>query len=179
MRESKNSWTVYGYISVALLAYSWSTYLQKSQKLNSLVYAAGFSIIEFIFTSFHSADKDGKMKMNFPHINLANGHTTWPQFWCNTATLWLFIDYYMQSIPSPIIRLVLFPINIWLLEVIEGYFLIFLYGRNVAWTYEGSDAFFSGNVKLSYWKYWLMLSGCLEIGYPTIQFVLEQVQKIQ
>lgn len=179
MKQSSNSWSVFGYISVGVFGYLWSTFLLKEQKLNSLVYAAGFSIIEFLFTAFHKVDKDGRSVMNFPHFDFLQGHTTWPQFWCNCATLWLFIDIYMSNIQSAFLRILLFPLNIWILEILEGYFLIFLYGRNVAWTYEGSDAFFHGNIKLSYWKYWMLLSSCLEVIYPTLRLVLSEIHKVQ
>jgi hypothetical protein len=67
----------------------------------------------------------------------------------------LLMDVYFSNVTDTWMRALLWPINIWMLEIIEGYVLIFLYGFNPAWTYRGSDAFFHGNIKLGYWQFWL------------------------
>jgi len=77
------------------------------------------------------------------------------------------------------------------LEITEGYLLIVLHGRNVAWNYAddlkldanfklrqpsvwnawwcGEDTFFHGNIKLKYFGLWWVVGGIMEAGY----FVLE------
>lgn len=74
----------------------------------------------------------------------------------------ILLDVYFANIHGTIFRILLWPINIWVLEVIEGYILILLYGYNPAWTYYGSDVFFSGNVKLGYFKFWLPMGVFME-----------------
>ena len=45
-------------------------------------------------------------------------------------------------------RVFLFPFSIWTHEIITGYLIMFIFGRNVAWEYIGPDAVFHGNVRL-------------------------------
>ena len=43
-----------------------------------------------------------------------------------------------------------------------------LFGRNVAWTYEGPDAWFHGNVKTGYLVPWLGLGAAVELGWVAL-----------
>ena len=52
--------------------------------------------------------------------------------------------------------IIVFPVFVWIIEIIEGYILIFMYGKNMAWNYYGNDVYFSGTIKLGFWKYWFM-----------------------
>ena len=63
------------------------------------------------------------------------------------ALLWL----------QPAVGIALFPIAVWSIEIVQGYALIFLFRRNVAWWYHGRDAFFRGTIKLGHWWAWLLL----------------------
>ncbi len=45
----------------------------------------------------------------------------------------------------------------------QAAFIVALYGTNVAWTYEGDDAYLSGTIKLSHGKLWLLLGAGLEL----------------
>jgi len=49
-----------------------------------------------------------------------------------------------------LLRVALFPFAVWSLELLEGYFLMTLYGYNPAWTYTTPDARFHGNIRLGY-----------------------------
>ena len=69
---------------------------------------------------------------------------------------------YYTLAPPGLARALLFPLNIWALEIVEGYALIYLYGYNPAWEYRGDDALFHGTIKLSYWRYWLPMGLVLE-----------------
>lgn len=104
-------------------------------------------------------------------------------------------------------RIAVFPFHCWILEIIQGYTLIFFYGRNVAWCYSddewilqrslqinsetaavasttptttarlsnlwrtGGDAFFHGNIKLGYFKYWWILGLIFELGFLAIEYI--------
>jgi len=61
------------------------------------------------------------------------------------------------------LRIAAFPFNIWWLEIIEGYIIMFLFGKNVAWEYRGKAAFFHGNITLEYYAPWLGLGLVLEL----------------
>ena len=51
------------------------------------------------------------------------------------------------------VRVVGFPLTVWLLEIVEGYLLIAVYGHNPAWTYTTPDAMFHGNIRTGYAPY--------------------------
>ena len=48
-----------------------------------------------------------------------------------------------------------FPLIIWLIEIVEGYLLLFLYGENIAWFYTGSYVYLHQNIKLNYGFLWM------------------------
>ena len=79
------------------------------------------------------------------------GHTTWHQFWANVLYTPILLFAYRTTLPDvPLLRVALFPLNVWLLEVVEGYALMFLFdGRNPAWTYTTDDAYFHGGPALA------------------------------
>jgi len=46
---------------------------------------------------------------------------------------------------------------------------IFMFGRNIAWTYEGEfDAFFHGNIKLTYCVPWWILGMVVEYVFEPV-----------
>jgi hypothetical protein len=49
-----------------------------------------------------------------------------------------------------------------------------LWGRNVAWTYEGPDAWFHGNVKTGYLVPWLGLGLAVELGWGLVLVPVSQ-----
>lgn len=46
-----------------------------------------------------------------------------------------------------------------------------IYGTNIAWYYWSADALFHGNIRLNYWKYWLLLGLGAEIFYNNVLLV--------
>jgi hypothetical protein len=46
---------------------------------------------------------------------------------------------------------------------VEGYILIYIFSKNIAWEYKGWDAYFNGNIKLQYYLPWLGLGLILEL----------------
>ncbi|KAF9584954.1 hypothetical protein BGW38_004500 [Lunasporangiospora selenospora] len=91
------------------------------------------------------------------------GHTTVEQYVMNVFYIPILIQGYRALIPSVFWRIALFPINIWVLEIIQGYTQIFLFGYNAAWVYRGYDALFHGTIKLWYVHHWLMMGAALEL----------------
>ena len=84
--------------------------------------------------------------------------TSIQQFTMNLLTIPLFTVMYRLCIPKKYLRIGLYPLNIWILEILQGYSLMHFYdGRNPAWNYTTSDAFFDGNIRLFYFPVWLFL----------------------
>jgi hypothetical protein len=66
---------------------------------------------------------------------------------------------------------------------VEGCVLLFLYGINKAWYYEGNDTYFHGNIKLSHIKLWWVLGLLIELGYrkhlfPFSVFLANQIRQL-
>ncbi|KAF9215285.1 hypothetical protein BGZ59_001818 [Podila verticillata] len=91
------------------------------------------------------------------------GHTTIHQYIMNVFYIPILIHGYHALIGSTALRILFFPLNIWLLEIIQGYTLIYLIGYNAAWSYKGYDSFFHGNIKLWYIHHWLMMGAVIEL----------------
>ena len=45
-------------------------------------------------------------------------------------------------------------------------------GTNIAWYYYSSDALFHGNIRLNYWKHWLLLGILSEILYNNFLLIV-------
>ena len=45
------------------------------------------------------------------------------------------------------------------------YAIMAIFGRNIAWFYYSDDAMFHGNIRLRYFKYWLLMGILSEILY--------------
>eukprot|EP00520_Triparma_pacifica_P016048 CAMPEP_0118666872 /NCGR_PEP_ID=MMETSP0785-20121206/19462_1 /TAXON_ID=91992 /ORGANISM="Bolidomonas pacifica, Strain CCMP 1866" /LENGTH=172 /DNA_ID=CAMNT_0006561243 /DNA_START=261 /DNA_END=775 /DNA_ORIENTATION=+ len=74
------------------------------------------------------------------------------------------------------LKVVLFPFNIWWLEIVEGYILLFIFGRNVAWEYRGKFAYFHGTITLEYYPLWLGLGLVLEVLWDG--FIIDLLKEV-
>lgn len=107
------------------------------------------------------------------HKDVRGGFTTFEQWWANVLYMPLLLFLYPELVSayigdSAVVRVLLFPLNVWLLEIVEGYGFMLIFGQNPAWSYEGSDAFFHGNIKLSHLPLWLLLGVLVEVGFQTV-----------
>ncbi|ETV75300.1 hypothetical protein H257_10483 [Aphanomyces astaci] len=131
----------------------------------SCVFAASaFACIEFTWYANTTELENGDLRFTPFQPTCRAGHTTWAQFWANVVYTPVLLYAYRAVVPSAVLRVLLFPCNIWLLEILEGYTLMLLFGRNIAWTYTTSDAYCHGNIRLGFWKLWLVLGLVLECG---------------
>lgn len=84
----------------------------------------------------------------------------------------ILIDYTRNVLladVSPLIRVLIMPLNVWLLEIIEGYAIMFVFnGKNVAWEYKGWDTLFHGNIKGQYILNWWGLGIAVEVAYDLL-----------
>lgn len=157
-----NSNIIWIYLSSIAITYIWYINTTIELKIRTIIYAALFSIIEFIWYIV-TEDKDGDIIIA-PSFKLSNGHTTLSMFLVNVFYTPILIDYYFSNIKSHLMRALLFPLNVWLEEILFGYYLLLIW-RTRAWEYTSGGAFFHGNIKISFWKYWMILGLILSFMY--------------
>ena len=151
-------------ISSAL--FFWLYFYDPPTQLRSLLAATAYTFIEYIFTGYENSD-------NF---------TSFAQFWGNLLYTPILLDVYwsvvvgssdggMPSALQAMSYVMLFPFNVWLLEIVLDQWFLIVYGRNVAWCYcTYTDSLVGGSVRVGHALYWLLLGmGCLVV-YPTAQY---------
>lgn len=68
-------------------------------------------------------------------------------------------------------RVFLFPVSLWILEVIEDYSLRLIFGTNHVWHYDDSLAILDGAVSFSYAPaWWLMGTAAVYLHPPILRF---------
>ena len=165
-----------GPLLLATLIAIWYTLTSTEQKLLGLVGASIFSITEYIFYTVTIEEPNGNIRLRPFDKRCRKGHTTIHQFIANVLWVPLFIEGYMNIVPTSWLRIALFPFNIWLLELTQGYIFIYLYGVNPAWVYRGPEAFFHGTVNSGYFLYWLSMGFGVEyVAYPFLRPLLKAV----
>mmetsp|Transcript_29089 Transcript_29089/g.53019 ORF Transcript_29089/g.53019 Transcript_29089/m.53019 type:complete len:215 (-) Transcript_29089:66-710(-) len=131
----------------------------------ALCASLAFAVVETTWLSITNEGPDGEVELRRP---FALGHSSFAQFWMNILYTPILLQFYRSTISAAWLRVALFPLNIWLLEVVEGYALIALVGKNIAWSYRGWDAYFDGNIKLLYFFPWLGLGAVVEMSWDII-----------
>jgi len=89
--------------------------------------------------------------------------TTYQQFCCNLLLLPIAIDLVHWIIPYMCIRILTFPIMIWLYELYVTEWLTCIFDKNPCWNYSGKDGSMYGGaicVNGHYYVRWMLL-GCL------------------
>lgn len=111
----------------------------------SLVYAIGFGILETIVR---------QLDYYYFNINPSYKYTTFTQFiitFCYSP----FIIYHKKLIKSKFIQYLLFPLNIYLCEIIFGNLLLYYDYR--AWHYTDNLALFNNTITIYYYPVWILL----------------------
>ena len=136
-------------ISVSLIFICWFSYLiynydKWTQKLFICILTAS------IFACIEST---------YRKIFINSCKTTVVQFISNMIYAPIMIEFYNYLFPDLIINTIFFPFNCWVYEIVLGYYLIYLYGENVAWGYDptSSFVFFQNNVDLRFYPCWICL----------------------
>ncbi|KAF9438910.1 hypothetical protein BGZ76_003270 [Entomortierella beljakovae] len=161
LKKSAHPIPILGYILIALVFIQWAHATSLAVKIQCVIGAALFSCTEYTFYTMTIEEPDGTVSLR-PFAGRP-GHTTVHQYIMNVFYIPILIQGFHALITPTWLRVLLFPINIWVLEIIQGYTLIYLIGYNAAWSYRGYDAFFHGNIKLAYVHYWLMMGAGLEL----------------
>mmetsp|Transcript_37560 Transcript_37560/g.61067 ORF Transcript_37560/g.61067 Transcript_37560/m.61067 type:complete len:218 (+) Transcript_37560:94-747(+) len=146
---------VYRILFLGMLVWAWFITTDSVEKSGALVGAMAFGLIETCWTSLFIDDK----------FSLHMGHTTFAQFWANILYCPVLLFTYKRWVQSKYLRVLLYPLNIWLLELVVGYSLTFLFGRNIAWFYPEGDARFDGNIRLKYAVVWWALGVVIELAW--------------
>lgn len=155
-------------ISTSLfLAYIWLSHYDLTTKLRSLCYATMYSIIEYSWYATTTLQPDGSLKFTPFAKTCRKGFTTWAQWFCNVIYTPIMIDFYLNLFEISLTGLILFPINIWIAELIMGYYLLIVWNTR-AWEYDGADAYFHGNIKIGHAKLWFLLFIGIAIARPFI-----------
>lgn len=82
--------------------------------------------------------------------------TTIEQFLMNFVTTPFLIHGLEYTIKYPEFRLFIFPLAVWLLEIIQGSFFLYFFDYRV-WFYDDAYSFFDGHISLSFVLEWWFL----------------------
>ena len=114
------------------------------------------------------------------------GHTSFAQFWSNVVWGSMLLFRYRDVVEGigleegwarSALFVFMFPFNVWWLEIVEGYILMFLFGRNVAWVYRGKSAYFHGTITTEYYVPWLGLGAVLELLWDSV--ILSLIKEVE
>ena len=140
----------------------WELMYDTQTKMASILSALTFAVLEFTWNACTTEGPDGNITFTPFAVTCRPGRTTWAQFWVNVLFSPLALYGYEAYVSNDVARHLLYPLNIWTLEAIQGYTLIFLCGQNIAWTYTGPDAVCHNNIKLGYALHWWILGALIE-----------------
>lgn len=152
----------YKSIAAALLAHFYLNWTTPLHRAAGCVAAIAFIFIETLWTTIAHEDP-ASGAVSFRGWRGSFGHSSFAQFWANVLFAPMLLFWYRSLLPNNILRVVLFPLNVWWLEIVEGYIIMFFFGRNVAWEYRGQDALFHGNIKMQYAILWTGLGLLVEL----------------
>ncbi|KAL1525005.1 hypothetical protein AB1Y20_019881 [Prymnesium parvum] len=115
------------------------------------------------------------MELAFTKLERGSSYTSFTQFNAVLLYLPILLDLYGALLGDNVLcYILLFPANVWLLEVVVGHAIIWLHGHNVAWCYaDYSDAFFNDCARLGHAPAWLALGvACFHL-YPWLVAMTE------
>merc|ERR1712039_912954 len=86
-------------------------------------------------------------------------YTSAAQFMGNLLYIPVLLDTYGWLFEgSPALYVLFFPLDVWLLEVVLHYAIVFIWGHNVAWCYKDyADEFLDGAVRVGHGAAWWVL----------------------
>ena len=160
--------------SLVIVTLSHTTY---EMKVHGVVTSLSFSVIEYLYT----------------YKDTGRGKTTFEQVFINMLTLPVALKLFRvltDQILFPYvarwawteyaIRIALFPILVWFVELWEAFVLWLLFGYNPAWDYSKSSAsLFWGAIDYRMWVDWMTLGITMEaIYWPLMDSVLKSVPEM-
>ena len=141
-------WRSLRWTTLAAFASVWLLLYPLSTKFTGLALASLYTVVESSFTA---------VERGAPYTSLG-------QFGANLIYMPVLLGgyQYLLADASPLLFIGLYPLNVWLLEVVEEFCILRpVFGRNVAWCY------------LDYADEWL--SGCVRCGHAPCWWVFGAV----
>ncbi len=132
-----------------------------SHLARGVFYGAAFALVETLFRCLTDEDADGTVRFR---PNLA-GRTTWAMVPGSMLGGLYVLEPFHGLVQDRLLRLFLWPLPIWLIEVLWGAFLFYGCNGTRAWHYRGAGARLNGFVKLTYYPLWLGLGAILDAFY--------------
>ena len=134
--------------------------------VRGIVYGVAFAVVEAMFRALCDNDEHGKLVFA---PNWRHGHSTWAMLPGSMLGGLYFLEpcyFYCRPFADPAwnlaLRLALWPVVIWAIELVWGAFLYYGCNGTRAWHYQGATARCNGFIKLSYYPYWLILGIAVE-----------------
>jgi hypothetical protein len=121
----------------------------------------------FIITVFSkyivvNNEKEIELQRNYDNNELIGNIwiPTVSQFIMTLIYIPIAVHLYNYIIPYKLVRIFLYPFNVWLAELsISTYAKKFLFKWQM-WRYNDKGALFNGKISLGFWQYWIIL-GCI------------------
>jgi hypothetical protein len=137
-------------------------FIKKSANILAIssIYSVFFGILE---TSLRQFDIKILKKENL------HNYTTLHQFFLTFA--WSPIFFYHKKIKNKYVKYLLYPVNIYLCEIIGGNILLYVFDFR-AWHYKDKFTLFNGMITLSYYPLWMFL------GYVETKIYKKYIKKI-
>lgn len=149
------------FLGAGALSVAWMALYPRAMKLRCLACATAYSFTEASFTTFERGIT----------------YTTLAQYAGNLLYIPLLLDAYGWLLESrPVAYVLLFPLNVWVLEVILGGLIRSVHGHNVAWNYQDyADEHFNGDIRLGGCVWWAPMGIIALFAYPPLRAVTEKL----
>eukprot|EP00929_Paragymnodinium_shiwhaense_P112991 TRINITY_DN81259_c0_g1_i1.p2 TRINITY_DN81259_c0_g1~~TRINITY_DN81259_c0_g1_i1.p2 ORF type:complete len:221 (+),score=40.02 TRINITY_DN81259_c0_g1_i1:56-718(+) len=147
-------------VALLIMFLVWLFFYPVAVKLRTIILAVGYSFIEYTFTGV-------ERQLNYTSVT---------QFCANLLYLPVLLDIYGWLIGDSLwLYVLLFPLNIWVLEVVQQAVIIRLFDSNVAWCYKDySDDFFDGACRLGHGPCWIALGVVNWYVYPLVCLAVDK-----
>lgn len=125
------------------------------QKIDCFALASFFSFVEFIWRGFHE-DPVTQIKY-FAMFDIKRCNTSKEQFLLNLFFSPITLHLYKYLINNIYLQFILFPLNVWITELVQGSYLLKIHEKRV-WEYKDQYALCNNLISISYIFYWYLLA---------------------
>eukprot|EP01089_Gocevia_fonbrunei_P007253 TRINITY_DN1833_c0_g1_i1.p1 TRINITY_DN1833_c0_g1~~TRINITY_DN1833_c0_g1_i1.p1 ORF type:complete len:237 (-),score=15.62 TRINITY_DN1833_c0_g1_i1:63-677(-) len=143
------------FFSICFVTFTiWFAITTLQQRIQAIFIGTMFAVIEIVW---RGTKKTRQLKEPITIKNtLKNGHTTWEQWFMMIVHAPFGTDLYFSVLSHPLLRLILFPLNVWIAELVWGAVFAYCWIRR-PWYYTSPYARFDGLIRIDYWWVWLLL----------------------
>eukprot|EP01080_Neovahlkampfia_damariscottae_P008096 gene8096-12557_t len=152
-------------------------------KIRSLIFAVLLYSIEFLWKSIKHDTAEDDYYLEFKLLLKMDLKNTPPleTFLFEFLFSPLFINHFYMIVQNQILRILLFPVNVWICQMIKGYGLMWFYHKKER-SYAGDDVYMDGFVKISRYKLFWILGGLIRFSIPVVnevgKFLLHEIHAI-